>query len=152
VATLRELARVLAPGGHVATAVWASLPENPWFAAPREAVAAVLGPERAAFASAFGRLGTTEEAAAVHLAAGFAEVEARLLCELSDRADAAEHWRLLARENGHFRRVDEALSESERAAVVAELAARLAGCRRGDALAIPRTLVLVTARRPRLRA
>jgi len=52
VATLRELARVLAPGGHVATAVWASLPENPWFAAPREAVAAVLGPERAGGRSA----------------------------------------------------------------------------------------------------
>lgn len=148
VPTLRELRRVLSPGGRIATAVWASLPENPWFDAPREAVRVALGAEQAAFARAFGRLGTPDEAAAAHADAGFADVEARHLREHVRRADAAEHWRLLASENGHFRRVDAAIDDGARAAVVAELDARLAPYRVDGRLGLPRTLVLVTARRP----
>ena len=79
VATLRELGRVLEPGGRIVTALWASPAENPWFAAPREAIGVVLGAERAAFARAFGKLGDPEEAAAAHRAAGFVDVEAVLL-------------------------------------------------------------------------
>ena len=148
VETLRELARVLAPGGRLATVLWAALPENPWFAVPREAVAGVLGPERGSFARAFGRLGSVEEAAAVHRAADLADVHGRLLHEAWERADAADHWRQLARDNGHFRRVDEALGASERDAIVADLDARLTRYRTGATLVIPRTLVLVAAQRP----
>lgn len=148
VATLRELARVLAPGGRLATVVWASLSENPWFAAPREAIAAVLGDERATFAGAFGRLGTVTEAGSVHRAAGLVDVDARVLREVAERRDTDEHWRLLAAENGHVRRIDETLDEETRAAIVADLAARLAPHRAGATLAIPRALILVTARRP----
>lgn len=147
VATLREFARVLEPDGRVATVLWASLSENPWFAAPREAVGAVLGAERASFARVFGRLGTTDEAGGVHRAAGLHDVEARLLREVVTRAHAAEHWSLLARENGHFRRVDEAIDGDERAAIVAEVDRRLSSYRDGESLRIPRTLVFVTARR-----
>jgi len=148
VATLRELGRVLVPGGRLATALWAALPENPWFDAPRAAVRAVLGEERASFARAFGTLGDPEDAARAHVAAGLEAVEARLVRERVPRADAAEHWRSLATENGHFRRVDEALTETDRHAVVSEVAARLAPFAEGDGLAIPRALVLVTAVRP----
>ncbi|MEZ5100275.1 MAG: class I SAM-dependent methyltransferase [Thermoleophilia bacterium] len=147
VTTLRELGRILVPGGRVATVLWASLDENPWFDAPRRAVGAVLGAERASFAGAFGRLGTTGEAADVHRSAGLADVEARLLREVVERRDAAEHWHALAAENGHFRRIDASLDEPTRAAILADLDGRLAGFRQGDALAVPRTLVLVTARR-----
>jgi SAM-dependent methyltransferase len=147
-ATLRELGRALEPGGRVATALWATLEQNPWFAEPRAAVAAVLGAERAAFARAFGRLGDPREAAAVHERAGLVDVEAQVLSEQVDRSDAAEHWRLLAAENGHFRRVDETLDDEARGAIVADLAARLAPFGHGDRLAVPRSLVLVTARRP----
>lgn len=149
VPTLRELRRVLAPGGRIATAVWAALPENPWFDAPREAVRVALGAEQAAFARAFGRLGTPDEAAAAHAAAGFADVEARLLREHVGRIDAAEHWGLLATENGHFRRVDAALDDGAREAVIAELDARLEPYRVDGRLELPRTLVLVIAARPR---
>lgn len=149
VLTLRELGRVLEPGGRIATAVWARLPDNPWFDAPREAVRSVLGEERGAFARAFGRLGEPKEAADAHERAGFVDVEARLLREHVRRADAAEHWRLLASENGHFRRVDAALDAAARGVVVADVGARLAPYRSPDgSLELPRTLVLVTARLP----
>jgi SAM-dependent methyltransferase len=146
-ATLRELRRVLEPGGRLATALWASLVENPWFSAPRESIVAVLGPERAAFARAFGKLGDPGEAAAAHRAAGLREVEARVLRELVGAADAPEHWERLARENGHFRRAAASMSDDQRAAVVDELDRRLSAYRAGGGLAVPRALVLVTARR-----
>jgi ubiquinone/menaquinone biosynthesis C-methylase UbiE len=60
-AVLREVARVVAPGGPIITAVWARIEENPWFGEARAAVATVLGPERAAFARVFGRLGDVGE-------------------------------------------------------------------------------------------
>lgn len=147
VATLRELRRLLEPDGALVTVIWAALPENPWFAAPREAVAAVLGDKRASFARAFGRLGDTDEAAAVHRAAGLRDVEATVLRECQTAANAAEHWDRLARENGHFRRVAAVLSDAERAAILGELELRLARYEEGDHLSLPRALVFVTARR-----
>ena len=147
VATVREQGRVLAPDGRLATVIWAPPAENPWFAVPREAIAAVLGTERASFARAFGRLGDPEEAAAIHRDAGLREVEARFVRGHVVVANAAEHWERLARDNGHFRRVAAALDGAERAALAAELEARLTRYREGDHLSLPRTLVLVTARR-----
>jgi SAM-dependent methyltransferase len=146
VATLRELTRTLRPGGRVATALWSTLDRNPWFDEARAAVRAVLGYGEGAFAGAFGKLGAPDEAAGVHRAAGLVDVDVRLLVEHAVRADAAEHWRLLSAENGHFRRVDARLDESSRAAVIAELARRLDRFRTGSRLELPRTLVLVTAR------
>ena len=146
-ATLRELARTLTPGGRVATVLWATVDLNPWLDAPREAVRTVLGDEHGRFAGAFGRLGSSDAAAEAHRAAGLVDVEARLLQEHVERADAAEHWRLLAAENGHFRRVDATLDDERRASVVAELGRRLEGFRDGSRLLVPRTLLLVTARR-----
>jgi len=147
VATLRELWRVLEPGGRLVTVLWASPAENPWFGVPREAIAAVLGTERAAFARAFGRLGEPDEAAAAHRDAGLTDVAAVRLHERRTAPDAATYWRELAAENGHFRRVAASLNGDEAAALAAEVEARLAPYREGDHLSLPRTLVLVTARR-----
>jgi SAM-dependent methyltransferase len=146
VATLRELRRVLEPGGRLVTAIWAALEENPWFAASREAVGAVLGPSKASFAGSFGRLGDLDEAAAVHRAAGLREVDAVHLCERVTASGAAEHWERLARENGHYGRIDADLTDAERTAIVDEVELRLARYRAGDHLSVPRALVLVTAR------
>lgn len=148
VTTLRELARVLRPGGRLVTVLWAALTENPWFALPREAVADVLGAERAGFARAFGKLGDPDAAAEAHRAAGLVDVEARLLRERRTAPDAASYWQALAAENGHFRRISSSLTESERFALDEEVAARLERYREGDVLSLPRTLVLVTARVP----
>jgi SAM-dependent methyltransferase len=147
VSTLRELARVAEPGGRLVTVLWASPDENPWFGKPREAIGAVLGPERAAFARAFGKLGDPAAAAAAHRGAGLINVAAVLLHELRAAPDAAVYWQELAEENGHFRRVAASLDDAERAALAAEVEARLAPYREGDHLSLPRTVVLVTARR-----
>ena len=146
-ATLSELRRVLEPGGRLVTVLWASPAENPWFGVPREAIGAVLGSQRAAFARAFGKLGDPGEAAAVHRAAGLIEVEASRVSERRTATDAAAYWQELAAENGHFRKVAASLDPAEAAALSVELDARLAPFRTGDHLSLPRTLVLVTARR-----
>jgi SAM-dependent methyltransferase len=147
VATLRELRRVLEPGGRIATAVWAVIDENPWFGLPRQSVAAVLGDERARFARAFGRLGDVEAAARVHRDAGLEAVDARMLRETLYAADTTAHWQWLTRQIGHFRRVDADLSDAERAALLADLDGRLAPFAAPGGLALPRAMVLVTARR-----
>jgi len=147
VATLRELGRMLEPGGRVVTGLWASPADNPWFAAPREAVGAVLGAERAAFARAFGKLGHLEEAAAAHRTAGLVDVDAVLLHGSRPAPDAAAYWAELSAENGHFRRVEALLSDDERAALLVELDQRFAPYREGNRLTLPRTMVLVTAQR-----
>ena len=147
VATLRELGRVLEPGGRLVTVLWASPAENPWFAAPREAIGVVLGAERAAFARAFGKLGDLEEAAAAHRAAGLVDVDAVLLHGSRSAPDAASYWTELSAENGHFRRVETVLGDDERAALRAELEERFAPYRERDRLTLPRTMVLVTAKR-----
>jgi SAM-dependent methyltransferase len=147
VATLRELARVLAIEGRLATAVWASPEENPWFAIPREAVGAVLGGDRASFARAFGRLGDVGEATAAHCAAGLRHVQATVVVAPVSVSSAAEQWDRLTRDIGHFRRIAGSIDEEARSAIVDELDARLAPFREGGRLTLARTLVLVTARR-----
>lgn len=140
VATLREFARVA--GGPVVTALWAPPEANPWFALPRAAAAAVV---HANYARAFGRLGTEEEAAAVHRAAGLRDVRAATLRETLEFADAAALWTWMAGEIGHVRRIDAALSDAERAAVLAELERLTAPHRGADGLRLARAMTLVYA-------
>ena len=146
IVTLRELGRVTAPGGRVVTALWAPVNDNPWFALPRAAAAAVLGPDRADYARAFGRIGGPEEAAALHHAAGLTDVRTETLRETLDVRDAVALWTWMTRENGHARRLDAALTATERAAVLQELE-RMAADHRGRdrSLRLPRTMTLVTA-------
>ena len=142
-AVLRELARIVAPGGHVVTGVWARVEENPWFGEPRAAVAAVLGAERAAFARVFGRLGDLDELVELHRRAGLEATGIVLRDELRPRS-AADHWRDLTTGIGHFARLAETLSTDEEAAVVAELERRIGAA---GSIRLARSLVLVTAQR-----
>jgi SAM-dependent methyltransferase len=146
VATLRELRRVTAAGGRIVTALWAPVADNPWFALPRSAATAVVGPERAGYARAFGRLGNPEVAAEIHRAAGLGDVEPTTLRETLDVEDAAGLWSWMVAENGHVRRLDATLTGPERAGVLDELDRLVAAHRtRAGAIALPRTLTLVTA-------
>jgi SAM-dependent methyltransferase len=144
VAVLREVARVVEPGGPVVTAVWARVEENPWFGEARAAVAAVLGDERAGFARVFGRLGDLDELVDIHRRAGLEAGGVVLRDELAPRS-AAEHWHDLTTTIGHFARLVEELEPGEEEAVVSELGRRL-GERGPDGLRIRRALVVVTAR------
>lgn len=146
VATLRELRRVTASGGRIATALWAPLDQNPWFALPRAAAAAVLGPDRADYARVFGRLGSPEQTAEVHHAAGFNDVRTETLRQPLDVPDAAGLWAWMVSENGHVRRLDAAFSAPERAAVLDELHRLVADHHTPDgSLVLPRTITLATA-------
>ena len=147
VATLREAARVLRPGGVVVTAVWARVEQNPWFGEPRAAVAAALGADRAAFARAFGRLGDVEELVAIHRRAGLADVRGRVLRDELHAADAAAHWAYLTATIGHFGRLAARLTPAEQRAVDDALAERLAPLRRDGELRLGRAIVLVSGRR-----
>jgi SAM-dependent methyltransferase len=146
VATLRELRRVTTAGGRVVTALWAPVEENPWFALPRAAAAAVVGPGRGRYARAFGRLGSPREAMDVHRAAGLAGVRVETLRETLGVPNAPALWAWVAGENGHVRRLDATLGAAERAAVLDELDRLCADHRTDDgSLALARALTLVTA-------
>lgn len=95
----------------------------------------------------FRKLGDTDEAADVHRAAGLRDVEATVLRERRTAPSAACYWDHLARENGHFRRVQAESTETERNAIVCELELRFAPFEEDGHLSLPRALVLVTARR-----
>ncbi len=147
VATLRELLRVLEPDRRLATPVWASPAKTPWFTVPRDAIAAVLGGQRASFARAFGRLGDPDEAADAHRTAGLRDVDATMIVASFEVSSAAELWEGLVRDNGHFGRIAATAASDEQTAIVQELERRLAGFWRGESLRLERTLVLVTSRR-----
>jgi SAM-dependent methyltransferase len=146
-ATLREAARVVRPGGVVVTAVWARIEENPWFGEPRAAVAEALGPDRAAFARVFGRLGDADELAELHRQAGLADVRADVLRDEVHAADPEAHWRDLAGRIGHYTRLDAALAPDERQRVADVFARRLAPFHADAGLRLPRAMVVVSARR-----
>lgn len=147
VATLREAARVVRPGGVVVTAVWARIEQNPWFGEPRAAVAAVLGPGRAAFAGAFDRLGDAEELVDLHRRAGLADVQGGVLRDELQAPDAAAHWAHLTATIGHFSRLAAALTPEQQRALHAALAERLAPLHRDGELRLGRAMVLVSGRR-----
>ena len=71
-AALRETARVLAPGGRVALAVWTNPGANPWVAAPMGVIAAHLGaPPPPPDAPGLWALGSTDRLADLMTNAGF---------------------------------------------------------------------------------
>ena len=147
-ATLREVVRVVEAHAPVATAVWADPARNPWFCEPRAAVAAALGPERAAFARVFGRLGNLDELEQLHRSAGLVDARGQTLVDIVRPASAAEHWDRLAGSIGHYRRLRESLTAAEAEAVAGELERRLEPFRRGAGLELERTMLIVTARTP----
>ena len=146
VATLQELRRVTAAGGRIVTALWAPVDDNPWFALPRAAAAAVVGPDRAALRARLRSPRQPRGGTAAHRAAGLADVQAETLRHALEVQDADGLWTRMVGENGHVRRLDAALSGAERAAVLDELHRLVADHRAPDgSLHLPRAMTLVTA-------
>ena len=76
-AALREMHRVLVPGGRLGLATWRPMQHAPGFAALAEALGRHVGPEAAALMQAPFSLGDAEELRALVGGAGFREVEIR---------------------------------------------------------------------------
>jgi 2-polyprenyl-3-methyl-5-hydroxy-6-metoxy-1,4-benzoquinol methylase len=143
--TICTLCQPLVEGGVVCTIVWAHVDQNAWFCAPRAVVGEVLGADDAAFARAFGRLGSEDELAAVHRDAGLTVTGITTLRDPVHTPDAATHWASLVRDNGHYRTLDARLAADDRQRLLAALERRLERYRRGGELVLSRTLTLVTA-------
>jgi SAM-dependent methyltransferase len=91
-AALRESARVLAPGGRIALAVWSDPGSNPWAALPMQAVAKELGaPPPPADAPGLWALGDEARLRGLLEDAGFRSIRVE---ELDDAVEfeSAEQW------------------------------------------------------------
>ncbi len=142
-AALREMRRVLRPGGRAAVAVW-DLPEaNPWAVVPRRAMVDLghledVDPPGPGMFS----LADRERVALLFQEAGFVEVTVDAV-ELSEEyPDVRSYVEQTADISTVFGRCWRPLSEDERAAVVARVAELTEPFRDGERLALPaRTLV-----------
>jgi ubiquinone/menaquinone biosynthesis C-methylase UbiE len=76
-AALREMHRVLTPGGRLGLATWRPIQHSPGFAVLAEALGRHVGPEAAALMQAPFSLGDAEELRALVGGAGFRDVEIR---------------------------------------------------------------------------
>src|SRR5215208_1372728 len=72
---LREMHRVLAPGGRLGLATWRPLQHSPGFVVMAEALGSHVGPEAAALTQAPFSLGDVKELGALVVGAGFQDVE-----------------------------------------------------------------------------
>jgi len=89
-AALREMRRVLVPGGRLAAGVWSRIEANPGMAALVAALARHVGPEAAANRRAPFALGDAAEVRDLLAAAGFRNVEVRTLAGTA-RFPSPEH-------------------------------------------------------------
>jgi ubiquinone/menaquinone biosynthesis C-methylase UbiE len=90
-AALREMARVLVPGGRLALSVWRPLARQPFFVALIDALEAYLGPEVPALQRAAFVLGDADELRGLVTAAGFQAPHLRLVVKLMRAPSLAEY-------------------------------------------------------------
>jgi ubiquinone/menaquinone biosynthesis C-methylase UbiE len=143
-AALREMRRVLRPGGRAAVAVWDRPEVNPWAVVPRQALVDLghLEDVEPPGPSMFG-LADRERLARLFEEAGFIEVAIDAVELIEDYPDVRSYIEQMADISTVFGRHWKPLSESERAAVIARAAELTEPFRDGEGLALPgRTLVV----------
>ena len=121
-AALRESARVLAPGGRIALAVWSDPGSNPWAALPMQAVASQLGAPPAP-ADAPGLWALADEARLTGLLedAGFQSIRIEKLDDAVE-FESAEQWIELTRGlAGPLKALLAKLDDDTRAAIAAHM-------------------------------
>jgi ubiquinone/menaquinone biosynthesis C-methylase UbiE len=122
---LREVRRVLRPGGRFAFSVWAERARNPWMTVPA-AVMVDLGhmePRRPDRGDPFAER-SSEHTAQLLRDAGFADAETEELPMRYRFADGDELWAFASELRGPIALAIEQLTDADRAAVRAELEAR----------------------------
>jgi len=145
-AALREMRRVLAPGGRLALSVWGPQPQVPLIAHAQACIARLLPPPRVARPSVF-RFGEPATLAGLFEAAGFANhsfAEHRLVCRF---ADAAGYWQAFLDLAGGAAESLSRLPDETRRQLRDEIELELAACRDGDGYRTDNTVLLALARR-----
>jgi SAM-dependent methyltransferase len=144
-AALREMRRVLVPGGRLALSVWRSLEWSPGHRALADALERHIGPETAAIMRAPFALADPEELRALAVAAGFREVAVRAAVE-DVRFPSVDEFPLVQAAATPLAPFVAGAPESARAALVADVRTALARYVSGETLVWPIQAHVVTAR------
>ena len=140
---LREMRRVLAPGGRLALSVWRSTKQNPGARALEEALARRIGPEKAALPPF--SLGDGEAIRSMVVAAGFREVKVQGEAKMS-RFRSAEHMvRSVVGGAPTLIGVLAELGPNVLDEIIAEFAAATRDCVEDDGWSMPQASNLITA-------
>jgi SAM-dependent methyltransferase len=146
-AAMRESARVLAPGGRIALAVWAEAESNPWAAVPMQVIASEVtmpppppnAPGMWSLADPVRLTGTLEQA-------GLGSVRIEALDSTND-FDSADQWMEMNRRlAGPLRALMANLDDAKRQAIEGRLREAIKPYQRSDgSISIPQRMLVATA-------
>lgn len=146
--SLREMHRVLAPGGRLLVGVWQELEHIPGYQALVDALGRHVGPTAVSFVQMLGALGSEDELRELIEGAGFRETEIEAVTK-EYRAPSVEEfvWQIMqATPLGTNPDVGQA-DEGTRSVVIEEIGTRLESYTGDDGLAFPTPAHVATARK-----
>ncbi len=148
VAAVREMRRVLKPGGRYAFTVWAEPEANPCFTTLFGAVGEVLKlPPPPPDAPGPFRLAAPGELERVVRAAGFTDVSLERVAVTWTFTSAAQHWEVFSETVGSLERAAETLPPSELARLKQKIADAIAPFATADGLRFPGVELCVSGAR-----
>jgi SAM-dependent methyltransferase len=148
-AALRETARVLAPGGRLALAVWTDAPSNPWAALPMRAVMAELNsPPPPPDAPGMWSLGDRSQLEGLLSDAGFGELRLDVLDDTVEFDSAQQFVEATRRLAGPLRALFANLEEAQREAIERRIFELVAPFEQSDGrLVMPEQMLVASANR-----
>ena len=146
-AALREMHRVLAPGGRLIVSVWRGIEQSPGFAVLAEALTRHISPEAGTLMTSgpFG-LSNTEELRTLVVGASFAEITIRPAVKML-RFPSPEEFALRYAAGSALAGPVAALDDNARATLLAEVSMKLRSSVDDQGLAFPIETNIVIARR-----
>jgi ubiquinone/menaquinone biosynthesis C-methylase UbiE len=146
-AALREMYRVLVPGGRLALNVWRAIEHNPVALAMAKALGRHVSPEAEAFRHRPFALGDAETLRALVVGAGFGEVIIRPVVKVLRFPSAEAFVQRYSAGAGGLAQMVAQVDDQARAALLREVSAAVQAYVDADGLAMPKASHLVTARR-----